>query len=268
MKLETWMYKQTLELYPRAYREQFGQAMLETYTDALRAAKLEGEVFEFHKLTIVDTVRGIFRATIEIEKPDLLARVTAILAVIYICIFMVGVASRTISPQFTSFSGYQLGLAFSESAFYVVGFMIAGRRPFSEWLYFAIAAVGFSVRLVLGVYLATFNWNASYFPDIFHRAYNAQSIVSWVIFLSLFLATFLRSREQKRVSRLIWLCLLWSLVRLAYAVIVPPVSLRNGLHIYDILYWLVNVVTLSIYGLLALKFAQRSIPTARVVTTT
>ncbi len=88
MKLETWVYKQALELYPRAYRDQFGQAMLETYTDALKAAKLEGKTWGFHWNTFLDTVKSVARATAEVKNYNPMARVTAVLGLVLLVIIV------------------------------------------------------------------------------------------------------------------------------------------------------------------------------------
>jgi hypothetical protein len=82
MKLETWFYKQSLELYPKPVREQFGSAMLETYSDGLKAAKLEGKTFGFHWNTVLDTVKSVARATAEVKNANPVARVTAVLGVV------------------------------------------------------------------------------------------------------------------------------------------------------------------------------------------
>jgi hypothetical protein len=88
MKLETWVYKQALELYPKAIRDQFGSAMLETYSDGIKAAKLEGKTFAFHWNTVLDTVKSAAQATTEVKNADPVARVMAVLGIVlFVLIF-------------------------------------------------------------------------------------------------------------------------------------------------------------------------------------
>jgi hypothetical protein len=98
MKLETWMYKQALELYPKAIRDQFGSAMLETYSDGLKAAKLEGKAIAFHWNTVLDTIKSVARATAEVKNADPVARVTAILGVMFVFLTL-AILSRLVWGQ-------------------------------------------------------------------------------------------------------------------------------------------------------------------------
>ncbi|MEY4531728.1 MAG: hypothetical protein RLZZ156_2449 [Deinococcota bacterium] len=252
MKPETWLYKQTLELYPRAYREQFGEPMLETYTDALNAAKLEGGAFEFHKLTIVDSVKGIFRATAEIEKPDVLARVGAILAIIYALYYLLINPLLGVNPQF------KLQLIFESIApvFSVIGFIIAIRRSFSEWLYFALMSVFGTIKLVLDAYLGTYNWYFQKYqlPDFVYQLATIRGWVGWALFLTLFIFVVLRSKEQKRLSKLIWLFLIDTLVWVGYILVPAPQPLRTEFHFHDLLFWLATISGAVYFLVFALKF--------------
>lgn len=265
MKLETWMYKQALELYPKAYREQFGEPMLETYTDGLRAAKLEGEVFEFHKHTIADTLKGIWRASNDIERPDLLARSAVVFMVLYALYFIVAMSFPAIFMRQT---GFQIAMSLVYIMIFLAGFVIASRRAFSEWIYFAMMSVGETLRFVIGVYLTTFNSFGRNFPDYFYTVSTIQSGLGWGILLIVPLAIFLRSREQKRLSRMIWYFAFLSIITFGYFFIPAPQTLRTEFHMFDVLNPLYLLSKLGLLAFFALKFWQRTRPEPRVIKTT
>ncbi len=266
MKLETWMYKQALELYPKVYREQFGQPMLETYTDGLRAAKLEGEVWAFHRHTTVDMVKGIFKATKEIEKPDVLARVAAVLAFIYACYCLV------INPLFGANPQFRLKLSFEVIApvIHIIGFMLAFRRPFSEWIYFALMSVLGAIRILLDFYLGTYDWSFQRFqlPDLVYQLFVVRGWLSWGMFLTLPLFILLRSKEQKRLSKLFWFFLMNAFVWLGYLFVPARQVPRSEFHIHDVLFWTASVTGAIYFLMFALKFWQRTRPEPRVIKTT
>ncbi len=261
MKLETWMYKQALELYPRAYREQFGQPMLETYTDGLRAAKLEGEVWAFHRHMIVDTVKEIFKATKDVEKPDLLARGIAIVVFVYALYFLMAM----VVPKYFQHTGIQMVFGFLHILIFIGGFLIARQRPYSEWIYFGAMSVGETLKFAVAAYLATFNWDGKYLPDFFYTMSSVQLGLSWGTFLVLPVAIFLRSQERKRLSRTIWYFAVSSIFTVGYFFIPAPPSLRTEFHVYDILHWIYLISKLTFLAILALKFAQRFVPQPRVI---
>ncbi len=124
MKLETWMYKQTLELYPRVYREQFGEPMLETYTDALKSAKLEGKTFGFHWNTFWDIIKSISRATMDVKNANLLARITAVLGLMLLILLLVGLMQVPLFPIVGKYVSpvvallFVIGLTFFANCFY------------------------------------------------------------------------------------------------------------------------------------------------------
>ena len=255
-----WLYQQALMLYPQAYRQQFGQSMLETYSDAERAAKLEGEVWAFYRHTFLDTIKDILKTTLEIARPDWLARVAALSSMLY----LLGSYLVYVLPQLRLQNSFWLILGAFQVSFYVAAFVVSSRRPFSEWLYFAISAVGISVQYAIGAYLVTFNWTFRQLPQVYYDMSGVQFALGWGIFLATLALTYLRSREQKRLSRLVWYCVLYVVIGLGLVLMPVPQLPVPVFHPRDILIWVSGLLFVLVHLTFALKFWQRSHATARV----
>jgi hypothetical protein len=97
--------------------------MLETYTDSLKAAKLEGKTLGFHWNTVLDTLKSVSRATIEVKNADPLARVTALLGFVLLILVLVGSRQMPFDPIIWKFISplalfYAIGLASFTNCFY------------------------------------------------------------------------------------------------------------------------------------------------------
>ncbi len=169
MKLETWMYKQALELYPRAYREQFGSAMLETYSDALKAAKLEGETFGFHLNTFLDIIKSVFRATLDVKNADPMSRVTAVLGFVLLLVGIVSWLKVPFSPilnQFILLVAILYFIAFS----FVCRYLYEMKQKWLFPLIFRLYAINLSILLCVRQFYPSNDLTFFYVPQQYPTA--------------------------------------------------------------------------------------------------
>jgi hypothetical protein len=189
MKLETWVYKQALELYPKAVRDQFGSAMLETYSDGLKAAKLEGKAIAFHWNTVLDTIKSVARATAEVKNADPVARVVAVLGIVlFVLIF--AFLNKMISSQTWFWFGQSVW------AFLMFGFAHLGHHLYPSTCHRIFSAMfnTLGIWALLAVFAPMFV--QSYFPleyvfFSFPETYlDADLRVIWMIGFGLFVKYF------------------------------------------------------------------------------
>lgn len=61
------LYRKLLAIYPRGFKEQFGESMQQTFNDLCRERQMEGGWFGFVLWTFVETTVGIFREHLLLE---------------------------------------------------------------------------------------------------------------------------------------------------------------------------------------------------------
>jgi hypothetical protein len=271
MKLETWMYKQVLELYPRAYREQFGQPMLETYTDSLKAAKLEGKTPSFHFNTVLDTIKSIFRVTIEVKNADPLARVTAVLGLMLLILLLVGLIQVPLVPIVWKYVSpvvvllFVIGLTFFANCFYEM------RHKWILPLMMILSALGLFIRFYFELFYPSQIFSVLQDPQLNPYANTTllvfayiSKILSALVLVLIVGSIALEAVEKRRVLPINRFILSYIVVTFGLRVIAP----QGPDFIVKILSAVYFIIWFAVIIFICLRLWQQPRAAPRVITTT
>ena len=249
-----WLYALALRLYPREFREQHGAAMLQTYSDALKHAKLEGRSAAFHARCIVDFSSSLIAAHLESKgatMPVVPARLMTLLSVAFIAVYLF--------PALQIATNDTVSLVRS-SLFYVLltlllltGFFAAERKPRSQRAFFALTSAGFAIVTALSLTMTIAILQAKPYATVFLAPEENPYMETWkmVVIYGLrwlpittllvggLVSATLRSLEQQRFSR-------WFTLWLFVAVLATlQFTHQNGAWVTT-LRWIAEVVTVGL----------------------
>jgi hypothetical protein len=222
MSWEARLYAAMLKLYPVAFQQHHAKPMLETYQDALNAARLEGRSLGFHLRNIAEFAPNLLSAYLESKgepMPVLPARSMVVIVGLFLIVYLFPVLPFEKSDGLNQVRS---------SVFYVlltllliVGFFAATRKPRSERLFFAITSVGIGLASACSVTVTWALLSAAPYATVFLSPAENPYMATWKLVvlyglqwlpLSTLLfgggiSTILRSLEQQRLSRwfYIWL---------------------------------------------------------------
>ena len=250
----TWLYALALRLYPREFREQHGAAMLQTYSDALKHARLEGRSAGFHMRCLVDFSSSLVAAHLESKgatMPATPARLMTVLSVVFIAV--------DLFPALPIATSETVDLVRS-SLFYILltlllftGFFAAKGKPRSERAFFALTSSGFLIVTALSLTMTIAILQAKPYPMVFLAPEENPYMDTWkmVVIYGLrwlplttmlvggLVSASLRSLEQRRFSR-------WFMLWLFVAVLATLHFTHQSGPWITALRWIAEVVTIGL----------------------